>query len=279
MSGQDAEDTARQLAEAIRSHGAIDFVTEVRVKGHNDFPESLTLHCTGLGPSGIAAIDVTASDCVTGIFKRRLGTQELISIRHDAGMEDFSWQNFLTLFFAALRSEQGCSCEAQSAVFGSRSVFLSLHFRLQAATLSSRLELLAHARSPGPELVTRPYLAELRKFLLCGMKAAQSQRSAADASRSGDAGTEASLADHPSRVATQLLQASGAEAPLAGATLSRAAAALTVSSTPAIPSTSQVRPPIAPARPPATPRKRQGGLLVTPGGTKAKVSNPFRLGS
>merc|ERR1712224_244108 len=117
------------------------------------------------------SINLSASDCVNGIFKRRLGHRELIAVRRDAGMEAFNWSNFLVLFLAALRCERSCSCTAEGMSFGCSSVVLKLQLHLHGATLSCCLPLHAEPSSPGPEALTRPYLEELRRFFLTAMTA------------------------------------------------------------------------------------------------------------
>lgn len=281
MAAHDDGGAPQELLDAVLAHGDLSFLAEVRVIGRRQPSESLTLHCSTLGGHG--AIDVSATNFVTGIFKRRLGSRELTELRRGAGMEDFSWQSFLALLFAALRNERGCSCSAEDSVFGSSHLALTLCFSLHAATLSSRLELLAEHRSPGPELVTRPYLIELRRFFLSAMKAVKAPD---DASHSRDCPTQVEECsstlrrpDFTARAPTLVAPSLPTQAQEASAGFNYGVATMVTPVNKSVGPTPEDATVQQHVRAAPVPRKRPGGLLVTPGGSKPRSSNPFRLGA
>lgn len=247
----------------MRVNWSGNFITEVQMCSSGEGPKALTLHCSILqdrckSAEGVA-INLSASNCVTGIFQRRLGHQELMDVRHNAGMEDFNWSNFLVLLLAALRNERGCSCAFEHAAFGSASAVLRLCFHLQGATLSCCLQVMAQQSPPGPESLTRPYLEDLRRFFLTALEADKANFPSVE-SYVEDRGDIPRAAEDLHPPASHCAHA-----------VETASLALALGTTH---STSQAHSAL-----PATARKRPGSMLVARGVAKPKTSNPFRLGA
>ena len=165
--------------------------------------------CAREGTGVDSAVNLTVTDCVSGIFGRRLGERELDEMRQDSGMAEFGWSGFLRLLSAALRGTAGCSTvlempvqndgpleststrlavtasEGLSGVTGKSSASLTFRFKLEAAALMSQVRLDSRAVAPTS---SERYLRELRDFMTSAVGAAANNNNTGTCSAGAGAG-------------------------------------------------------------------------------------------
>eukprot|EP00747_Dinoflagellata_sp_TGD_P034300 gnl/TRDRNA2_/TRDRNA2_137178_c0_seq2.p2 gnl/TRDRNA2_/TRDRNA2_137178_c0~~gnl/TRDRNA2_/TRDRNA2_137178_c0_seq2.p2 ORF type:complete len:153 (-),score=19.45 gnl/TRDRNA2_/TRDRNA2_137178_c0_seq2:48-506(-) len=92
-----------EFAAALNAHFVDGFVATLR--SSEPGAEAFIAHCArGIredqsGPS----LTLTVTDCLSGIFQRRLEETALSDLRRNAGMAEFAWSGFLRLLAAAFR--------------------------------------------------------------------------------------------------------------------------------------------------------------------------------
>jgi hypothetical protein len=129
-------------------------------------------------PPCALALNLTVTDCLSGIFRRRFGFDGLSEMRREVGMAEFAWGGFLKLLSSAFRNQGGCSAtisltSAESAPAATESrMQLTLRFQLQAAALVTKVDLGACAVGPVAALGLDKYLGELHGFVVSAVEAA-----------------------------------------------------------------------------------------------------------
>lgn len=225
----------------------------------------------GVGERTAPTLNLTVTDCLSGVFRQRLGFVELTEVRREAGMPEFPWNGFLRLLSAALRGESGCSATvelippAAGSSAKSPHVQLALRFQLEAAALVSRIDISDCVLPPLAAPGTETYLRELHSFILGAVTVA----------RSGGGATELLPRVVDGSQLPSFSLASAGTMPVSGSSAGTGAASRKPESAAAAPGGS------AHGRGPA-PKKRVGGSLVDPHARRARGgagSNPFQLSS
>mmetsp|Transcript_75413 Transcript_75413/g.182204 ORF Transcript_75413/g.182204 Transcript_75413/m.182204 type:complete len:238 (-) Transcript_75413:33-746(-) len=147
----------------------------------------------GASAAAASCLAVVLTDCLSGVYRRRLGRTELADLRYGAGMGGFSWAAFLRLLAAALRGEAGCSASAELLGLADAEVRpclqLALRFRLEAAALTGHISLGECAATPPASPLAREYLAELRRFLVDAVTTARGDSGATHRQHLGEDAT------------------------------------------------------------------------------------------
>eukprot|EP00929_Paragymnodinium_shiwhaense_P088402 TRINITY_DN48724_c0_g1_i1.p1 TRINITY_DN48724_c0_g1~~TRINITY_DN48724_c0_g1_i1.p1 ORF type:complete len:342 (-),score=75.71 TRINITY_DN48724_c0_g1_i1:326-1351(-) len=296
----------RELASALAAHFGEVFVSRIpsssstaRSPVANDPPASedaFVAVCSREGSQASLALKIVASDCLAGIFERRLQQVDLEEMRQEAGMAEFGWPGFLRLVACALRGEAGCSAAIEVAAAAAAggdaaSATLTMRFKLEAAALVSRVRLLV--APDGSPSAGQSYLKALQRLTLRAVAAA----SAGAASRASGGGMQ-HAATAGAGLATSTLgslafpgltglpgstlgygtygrelggftDVAGMTAPVGASAAAAAASASETSGAAAgAPAASK----------PATAKKRLGGSLVDPAARRPRPgSNPFQL--
>lgn len=245
----------------------------------------------GIAHAAEPALHLTVTNCLSSIYSRRLGAAELAELRGSAGMAEFAWTGFLRLLASALLGEEGCSgaVDVQFAPAGqcangpsasplagemlpSRGMPLRaqlvLRFRLEFASLVSKVDLIESVPAPVLSPGCQTYIQELRRFTVDAVTAAR----AAAASGSRRRPPPLNLDDLLPKPSTSAVSpASTASGPTPQS--SRGPTPHSGSKRAEMLNQAQ------PARKPV-PKKRPGSGLVNPTTTRRKAgSNPFQLSS
>lgn len=242
----------------------------------------------GVAHAAEPALHLTVTNCLSSIYSRRLGAAELAEIRGSAGMAEFAWTGFLRLLASALLGEDGCSGAVDvqftpawhcapgpsASTLGDERLpsrgmppraQLVLRFRLEFASLISKVDLIESVPAPVLSPGCQTYIQELRRFTVDAVTAAR----AAAASGSRRRPSPLNLDDLMSKPSTAAASpASTASGPTPQS--SRGPTPQSVGKRTDMLSQAQ------PAKKPA-PKKRPGGGLVNPATRRKAGGNPFQL--
>jgi len=122
-------------------------------------------------------LNITVTNCLTGIFCKKLKFMDVAEVRQAAGMVEFSWTMFLKLLSAALRNEEGCSTTVRPAACRTcpaTESYLELvcRFQLESVALVGRIKVAEKVPAPLPTLEGDNYLRDLRGFVVAAVRAA-----------------------------------------------------------------------------------------------------------
>jgi hypothetical protein len=130
-------------------------------------------------PQQSAALSLTVTDCLSGIFRKRFGRAEFAEMRQEVGMAEFAWGTFFKLLALALNSRDSCSALVElqqphsDATSHGPHMHLTLRFQLQAAALVTRVDLGTCTDGPSAALGIEAYLRELHVFMVDAVAASR----------------------------------------------------------------------------------------------------------
>lgn len=165
---------ASEFVSALDLHFSQSFVT--RLSAETQGGDAFLVLCSRASGVDGPELQLTVTDCLSGVFSAQLSRDKLAELRGSSGMAEFAWAGFLRLLAMALRNAEGCRAEVKlTGTPGPACARLALSYELEAATLVSSLSLDLRAAAPElPSQLAENYLRALRMFTLDAVEAAAS---------------------------------------------------------------------------------------------------------